>query len=324
MSDNKQFNRFKQLLSGGATYDECLFYECNDNLIIIGANKQQLFKLPIDIKSIKKLVLIYIQNDNIILKKTLKDFTVADFDDSLIYFDMLEYETNKFKEGKVEAQMKVLLEDNSILVSNVIQINAVESIDKLNFNISSVDINSIQVTVNNQEAKLIQFNTIAAESEETHFCKFIFDSSWDRLLKKAVFKNEYNEYVDNIKIDKNNMCKIPTNIIAQPGNVYVGVVGTISNVTRPTEWSNAFRVTNSCTYKGFVYNNEQESKPTGDIPYADEDTAGILKLYDHGGDNTDGTVTQRAITEGFNSIKFETDGYDDDILVLNVDFEQEI
>lgn len=266
MSDNKQFERLRQLLSGGCTDDECLFYECNDNLIIIGANKQQIFKLPISIKRVKKLLLVYTQNNNIIIKKILDNLKIADFDDSLIYFDLLENDTLKFKEGKVNAQLKVLLDTNDILVSNELEINAIKTLDNLKFNIDNAFIESLQAIVNDQDIKLIQFSNVSSGSNKTHYCRFIFDSSWDDLDKKAIFKDEYNNYIDDVDIDKiSGICKIPKSIISNPGNIYVGVVGSIGNVVRPTEWSNSIRVSKSCTYNGFLKEEENEYSLEDDI-----------------------------------------------------------
>ena len=322
MSD--KFNRLKQLLAQGATSDECLFYDCNDNVIHIGATEFQSFNLPIESKKLKKLVLVYVQNGDIILKKFLNDFEVAPFDNSLIYFTLSELETSKLSKGKVEAQLKVLLEDNTILISNILKINAIDSIDPSFFNYEESTLESIQCNIKEQQIKAVQFSEIAAGSKDLHICKFIFDSSWDKLDKTALFKDEYNNKIEDVKIE-NNTCKIPESIIAGPGNIYIGVVGKYLNSTRPTEWSNSIRVVNSCTYVPNDYTNNKGQGGGGgsDVPYATEDTAGIMKLYDMGGPNVDGSITQRAITEGFNSIELQTDIYDDACLVLNVDFEQE-
>lgn len=319
-----KFNRLRQLLSLGATSDECLFYECNDNIINIGGTKMQTFKMPIDVKYIKKLALVYSQDGHIIIKKVLKDFSIAEFDDSLIYFNFTEEETSRFKQGKVEAQLKVLLSDQSILISNILKINAIEPLDNSYLNYDSGVLKSLQCNVNGQKIKLTQFIDIAASSNKTHFCKFIFDSSWDQLEKTAIFKDEHNNYIDDVEIDEDNFCVIPSEVIAAPGNIYIGVLGKKSDSIRPTEWSNSIRVLNSCLYNGGItYKETKHSDIDIDIPDADDTTAGIMKLYDIGGQNVDGSVTQRAITEGFNSIQFSTDWKDDTCLVLNVDFEQE-
>ena len=174
---SERFNRLRQLLTQGATSDECLFYDCNDNTILIGGTKLQTFKMPLDIKYIYKLELVYVQNNNIIIKKTIKDFSVAEFDQSLIYFTLNELDTLKFKKGKVDAQLKVLLEDGTILISNILRINAIESLDTSLFNYYNSTLESLQCTVKEQEISLVQFKEIAAGSNKVHICRFIFDSA---------------------------------------------------------------------------------------------------------------------------------------------------
>ena len=53
-------------------------------------------------------------------------------------------------------------------------------------------------------------------------------------------------------------------------------------------------------------------------PEATETVAGMMKLYQTSGNNTDGTMSQKAITEGVNAIKFELDGQDKECLVLDL------
>lgn len=43
-----------------------------------------------------------------------------------------------------------------------------------------------------------------------------------------------------------------------------------------------------------------------------------MKLYSGHGENTDGTMTQKAITDGVNSIKLDLDGADKECLVLDL------
>jgi len=50
------------------------------------------------------------------------------------------------------------------------------------------------------------------------------------------------------------------------------------------------------------------------VTYATSDKAGIIKLYDDLGDNEDGTMTQKAITDSIDTIDFDVAG--DDCLVL--------
>ena len=245
---SERFNRLRQLLTQGATSDECLFYDCNDNTILIGGTKLQTFKMPLDIKYIYKLELVYVQNNNIIIKKTIKDFSVAEFDQSLIYFTLNELDTLKFKKGKVDAQLKVLLEDGTILISNILRINAIESLDTSLFNYYNSTLESLQCTVKEQEISLVQFKEIAAGSNKVHICRFIFDSAWKNFTKKAIFKDEYNNIIKNVSINKDDLCLIPSEVISAPGNIYIGVVGINGETQIPTEWSNSAKITKSCSY----------------------------------------------------------------------------
>ena len=54
------------------------------------------------------------------------------------------------------------------------------------------------------------------------------------------------------------------------------------------------------TSKLYIYNEEQYTI-INTIPYASSTDAGILKLYDTTGSNTDGTMTQKAITDQLNT-----------------------
>ncbi len=51
---------------------------------------------------------------------------------------------------------------------------------------------------------------------------------------------------------------------------------------------------------------------------ATETVAGMMKLYQTSGDNIDGTMSQKVITEGMNAIKFELDEQDKECLVLDL------
>lgn len=73
--------------------------------------------------------------------------------------------------------------------------------------------------------------------------------------------------------------------------------------------------------RGALYTyNGSEFEPS--TKTADEVVAGIMKLYKGAGSNEDGTMTQKAITDGVNNIKFDaidTDGDGElDCLVLDL------
>lgn len=54
------------------------------------------------------------------------------------------------------------------------------------------------------------------------------------------------------------------------------------------------------------------------LPTASDVTAGITKLYQTGGQNTDGAISQKAITDGVQSISFAIDETDEECLVLDL------
>lgn len=308
MTDN--FERLKQLLSGGVTPDECLFCDGNDdNLLIIGGTRSQTFNLPFDYDLIKKLVIVYVQNDKIVLKKTLDDTFVSSFDNSLLYFTLSEKETYLFSKGKIQAQMKVELMDGSIVVSEIFHLFAVETLDGAYFTDDELELYPVQVDVSRQNVEAKENSTVVAGSEELYRCKFEFDSSWDKFSKIAFFKDEYNHIIGSLIEDKT--CIIPIDVLGGPGRLYVGVLGEYNGtISKPTEWSNSIRIVNST-------NLINSSNTIISLPQATETTPGIMKLYQEFGDNTDGAVSQKVVTGGLRAIKFSVAEDDDKCLVLN-------
>lgn len=308
MSDN--FERLKQLLSGGVTPDECLFCDGNDdNLLIIGGTKSQTFNLPFEYDYIKKLVIVYVQNDNIVLKKVLDDTYVSSFDDSLLYFTLSEKETYLFEKGPIQSQMKVELLNGSIIVSDIFNLFAVDTLDKAYFVDDELELCPIQVEVSRQNVKAKENSIVVAGSEELYKCKFEFDSSWDKFSKIAFFKDEYNHIIGSL-ID-NKTCIIPVDVLGGPGRLYVGVLGEYNGkISKPTEWSNSVRINNST-------NLINPSNSIISLPQATETTPGIMKLYQEFGDNTDGAVSQKVVTGGLKAIKFSVLEDDDKCLVLD-------
>ena len=308
MSDN--FERLKQLLSGGVTPDECLFCDGNgDNLLIIGGTKSKTLNLPFKYDYIKKLVIVYVQNDNIVLKKVLDDTYVSSFDDSLLYFTLSEKETYLFEKGPIQSQMKVELLNGSIIVSDIFNLFAVDTLDDAYFVDDELELYPIQVEVSRQNVKAKENSIVVAGSEELYKCKFEFDSSWDKFSKIAFFKDEYNHIIGSL-ID-NKTCIIPVDVLGGPGRLYVGVLGEYNGkISKPTEWSNSVRINNST-------NLINSSNTIISLPQATETTPGIMKLYQEFGDNTDGAVSQKVVTGGLKAIKFSVLEDDDKCLVLD-------
>jgi len=66
-------------------------------------------------------------------------------------------------------------------------------------------------------------------------------------------------------------------------------------------------------YDGTKYVSVNET-----LPNASDTVAGIAKLYGDSGQNTDGSMTQKVITDGVNSISLITDNVDPECLVLDL------
>lgn len=73
--------------------------------------------------------------------------------------------------------------------------------------------------------------------------------------------------------------------------------------------------------KLYTYNGIDYETQNGSLPNATAETAGAVKLYDQVGQNVDGTMTQRAITNELNE-KFEMDVIEEDeMVVFDVDID---
>lgn len=67
------------------------------------------------------------------------------------------------------------------------------------------------------------------------------------------------------------------------------------------------------TYDGTIFVSANDTLPT-----ANASTPGIMKLYDDKGQNTDGTMTQKAITDNLNTkVSVEVDGSDSELLIFS-------
>ena len=314
MSDN--FERLKQLLSGGATPDECLFCDGDDDdLVIIGGTRQQTFNLPFNYDLIKKLMIVYVQDDKIIIKKTLNNITKSAFDESLIYFTLNEEDTFKFKVGKILSQMKVLLEDGSILVSDIFHIKAVRTIDNEYFSSDGANLCALEADVRSNIIKLTELHDLYTGSDDYYTCKFDFDSTWEKFYKIALFRDSYNNVVAKY-LDKDE-CLIPSMITRYPGLIYVGVIGQGDlnstggkTIIKSTGWSNSVRVDLGC-------NTLKQSSVIIDFPQATDVTPGIMKLYQCFGENIDGPISQKVVTDGLRTIRFNVANDDDKCLVLD-------
>lgn len=71
------------------------------------------------------------------------------------------------------------------------------------------------------------------------------------------------------------------------------------------------------TNKVYIYSGVEYVCIDSDLPNATSSVAGIMKLYSEDGNNEDGTMTQKAITDGISDIEFAIDENDSECLVLS-------
>ena len=71
----------------------------------------------------------------------------------------------------------------------------------------------------------------------------------------------------------------------------------------------------------YHYNGEKYVSINETLPTASESLAGIVKLYQQKGQNTDGAMSQKAVTDGVSSISFAVDEDDAECLVLELPWE---
>ena len=69
------------------------------------------------------------------------------------------------------------------------------------------------------------------------------------------------------------------------------------------------------TSKIYTYNGIKYETQVNSLPNATAEVAGAVKLYDQMGQNTDGTMTQKAITKELNE-KFEMDVVEEEEMVI--------
>jgi len=92
---------------------------------------------------------------------------------------------------------------------------------------------------------------------------------------------------------------------------------TDSSYTTALEHSNVKLYIDKNTGKLYIYLGDGKGFNEVYPSLANDTTAGIMKLYETSGKNTDGTMTQKAITEGIDEVEFSIDSLDSECLVLN-------
>jgi hypothetical protein len=105
------------------------------------------------------------------------------------------------------------------------------------------------------------------------------------------------------------------------GYFYQGKFYTDASHTELIEGAMGRIYIDSITSKLYTYNGINYETQSSSLPNATAETAGAVKLYDQVGQNIDGTMTQRAITNELNE-KFEMDVVEDEeMVVFDVDID---
>lgn len=92
----------------------------------------------------------------------------------------------------------------------------------------------MKYSVSNVSVTLTEDEMLVAGSVGAHYAEFTFDSSWDGYAKTAVFRNG-NVTVEMLVAD--GRCEIPWEVLAESGQLYVGIRGELGEKQRPTLWA---------------------------------------------------------------------------------------
>ena len=110
--------------------------------------------------------------------------------------------------------------------------------------------------VDSVKMTLVEDETLVAGTVGVYFAEFTFDGSWNGYMKTAVFKNG-NVTIESVVAD--NKCEIPWEVLAESGQLYVGIRGENGEKQRPTLWANPKAV-----FEGAGHGDEPR-EPTPDI-----------------------------------------------------------
>ena len=99
------------------------------------------------------------------------------------------------------------------------------------------------------------------------------------------------------------------------GHFYLGKFYMDAEHTQPLEDIVGRIYIDATNSKLYTYNGVNYEAPNGSLPSATAEIAGVMKLYDQIGQNIDGTMTQRAITDELNE-KFEMDVVEEEEMIV--------
>ena len=238
------FNSYNKLLVANKEPDtRCTFCggDCSRTTIRRGVTTTHTFNLPCSIGLINKILIIYKQNNKVILEKVFEEVQLAAFSESLIYYKLSESDTLRFKpDTSATVQMKAMLNDGSIIQSDIVNL----TIEDTTITGHLSDDYVLYATVNDQKIEVNQDFRLISGSNALYRCKFSFDGSWAKYIKIAVFKSAQGTIINKLIID--GYCEIPWEVLKSPGDLVIGVIGEYNGIRKPTIWSNTINVPRGC------------------------------------------------------------------------------
>lgn len=138
----------------------------------------------------------------------------------------------------------------------------------------------------------------------------------DKIALDNLIDGNYDERISAIEEDIGEIKKFIENPVLYYGYYLNGHFYADSTYTEelPEEFGHIYV---DCIVKGTMYTWNGESFDLC-VPEASEDRAGIMKLYGDGGANTDGAMSQKAVTDGVQSIGFALDNEEEDCLIVDL------
>lgn len=171
------FNSYNKLLVANKEPDtRCTFCggDCSRTTIRRGVTTTHTFNLPCSIGLINKILIIYKQNNKVILEKVFEEVQLAAFSESLIYYKLSESDTLRFKpDTPATVQMKAMLNDGSIIQSDAVNL----TIEDTTITGHLSDDYVLYATVNDQKIEVNQDFRLISGSNALYRCKFSFDGS---------------------------------------------------------------------------------------------------------------------------------------------------
>ena len=93
---------------------------------------------------------------------------------------------------------------------------------------------------------------LVAGSEEIYEAVFTFDEAWDGFHVLGVFENAQSKVV-RTNVLLGGACQIPKEVLATPGDLYVGCLGTLENQKMPTVRITSLKINPGVRDDGSMY-----------------------------------------------------------------------